>query len=143
MSTDKWSDYFMDIAKRTAQLSHCKKLQVGAIAVRDRRVICTGYNGMPPGADNCCEYVVGHDALGPLLQTKPDVEHAERNLIAYAARQGIALLDAELYITHAPCIDCSRMIFNAGFTQVFWSEVYRCVQGLRYLEDRGLRVVHL
>lgn len=135
--------YFISVAKLTASLSYCKKLQVGAIAVKDKRIICTGYNGTLPGHDNCCEEeIIGENGL-VTLSTKDSVEHAERNLIGYAARKGIALEGAYLYITHAPCEPCARAIANSGFSRVFFTELYKTDAGLLLLKNLGIETCQL
>ena len=102
---DKWQNYFSQVADLTAELSYCVKLKVGAIAVKDRRIICTGYNGTLPGTDNCCEIEIKDTVTGLVtLKTEIETEHAERNLIAHAAKHGISLDGASLYITHSPCV---------------------------------------
>lgn len=122
---DKWKNYFAEVCIATAKLSHARKLKVGCIAVKDNRVIATGYNGRLPGEPNKCEEEIKswnskENCWELKLSTRPDVEHAERNLICYSARKGIALEDAALFITHSPCIECARAIINAGFVSVYY-----------------------
>jgi len=142
MESARWNEYFMDIALRTAKMSYCKLLQVGAVAVRNKRVICTGYNGTLPGDDNCCEHTVevmdknGHVSVK--WDTKPEVEHAERNLITYAARIGISLEGSILYITHAPCVECARAICNVGFSRVYWNDLFKHNKGLEFLDTHNV-----
>ena len=130
--------YFMNVAHQTSLLSYAEKLKVGAVAVRDERIICTGYNGTPPGEDNTCEteHFICDDPYRRVLKTKSDVEHAERNLIYYAARKGIPLEGSILFVTHAPCIDCARAILNAGITEVFYTHDYKTTDGVDYLTRR-------
>lgn len=145
----RWDEYFMDLAVRSAQMSHCNRLKVGAVAVRDSRPILTGWNGTAPGDDNCCEELVypdwydGQDGIGgppdKILVTKSTVNHAERNLIEFAAQLGIPLRGATLYITHAPCIECAKSIRNSGFVEVVYKELYRCDAGLNYLKNLKVR----
>lgn len=132
---DKWSRYFIDVAIRTAQLSHCQRLQVGAVAVKDKRIICVGFNGTPEHTDNCCELTDG--------TTSPNVLHAEENLILYAAKNGIQLKNTTLYITHAPCINCARMAYGAGFDKIFFGVYYRDLSGIEFLENNGVRACHV
>ena len=132
---ERWQKYFISVAELTAELSYCVRLKVGAVAVRDKRVICTGYNGTLPGMDNCCEIeIIDPVTKQPRLTTKDETEHAERNLIAHAARHGIALLDSSLFITHAPCMECAKAIVNAGFKNVYWRNIYRSPDGLELLQ---------
>ncbi len=129
-------DYFMRVAEATAQQSYAEKLKVGAVAVNDGRIICTGYNGTPPGEDNRCEDIVWSEELGAHLKTRPDVEHAERNLIYFAARKGIRLEGASLFVTTSPCMECARAIFNAGITEVHYKDLFNDKSGLDWLDQR-------
>lgn len=132
---NKWHNYFMDIAKRTAQLSYCTRLQVGAVAVRDRRPICVGFNGTPDGTENCCEGADG--------RTLPHVIHAEANLIRYAKHYGIDLVGTTLYITHSPCMDCAELIDNAGFDIVYFGEYYKCSAGIEFLRTNRITITNV
>jgi dCMP deaminase len=146
MNTDRKKAYFMRVAEETALLSHAVKLKVGAVAVRDNRIICTGYNGTGPGEDNCCETVHFHqdDPAQRYLKTKDNVTHAEKNLIDFAARKGIALEGAELFVTHSPCMACARSIANVGFTHVYYKTNFSHVEGLEYLKEaRGVTITQL
>jgi dCMP deaminase len=125
---DRWQHYFMDIAERSAKMSYCIRMKVGAVAVRGNRPILTGWNGLPSGGDNCCEDVIEGE-----LVTKPDVTHAERNLIEHAAAEGISLKGADLYITHSPCIECAKSIKNAGIKNVYYLKLFRSSDGIDYL----------
>ena len=131
-------DYFMRVAEATAEQSYAEKLKVGAVAVNDGRIICTGYNGTPPGEDNRCEdRVPDFDNIGSWkLQTRPDVEHAERNLIYFAARKGIRLEGASLFVTTSPCMECARAIFNAGIAEVHYKDLFNDTTGLEWLDQR-------
>jgi dCMP deaminase len=155
---DKYNEYFTDLARRTAQLSYAERLKVGSVAVRDNRVILSGFNGMPPGMNNVCEdkIYMGGDAGGWLdpeeiesqwpykdetgrykLQTKEDVIHSEENLVLYAAKEGISLKGAHLYCTHAPCLNCARMIYGSGITKLYYGAVHRNIfVGLNFLEGK-------
>ena len=128
--SNKRPNYFMSVAELTANLSHARLLKVGAVAVRDRRIICTGYNGTPEGSDNECEV-----EINGLLKTKDNVEHAERNLVYYAAKYGIRLKGAELYVTHAPCPDCARSLLLAGVSKVMWRYHHKNLDGIAILND--------
>ena len=144
----KWQKYFTRVLEETAELSYARKLKVGAIAVRDYRVIVTGYNGRLPGEDNCCEDEIrswDHNSNTEVveLKTRSDVEHAERNLICCAAKKGIALEGASLFITHSPCIDCARAIANVGFIEVYYKEVFNKSEGLVFLQQRDIKVIQL
>lgn len=134
---------YMDVAERFAQLSSAKRLQVGAIVVKDDRIISIGYNGMPSGWDNVCEEccdgggTVGagcyHDhCTGP--KTKPEVLHAEANAITKLARSPESGEGASIFITHAPCIECAKLIYQSGIKSVFYKNDYRSSQGIDFLK---------
>lgn len=133
MLDDRKKAYFMRVAEETASLSYAEKLKVGAVAVRDGRIICTGYNGTGPGEDNTCES--WDEVLGKLV-THPNVTHAEKNLIDFAARKGIALEGATLFITHSPCMACARSIANVGFEKVYYRSAFSHLEGLQYLQEK-------
>lgn len=140
----RWDEYFMDLAVRSSQMSYCERLKVGAVAVRDRRPILTGWNGTSPGEDNCCEETIKFwedDGVSFTSETvtKQSVNHAERNLIEFAAREGISLKGTTLYITHAPCIECAKSIRNSGIVELVYKDVYRCDAGLMHLKDMKVR----
>ena len=122
----------MDTAERFASLSTAKRLQVGAIVVKDNRIISIGYNGMPSGWDNECE----HEGV-----TKPEVIHAEANAIAKLARSHDSGEGSTMYITHAPCIECAKQIYSAGVTKVYFKNEYRSDSGINFLQKCGLEVV--
>jgi dCMP deaminase len=110
----KFHDYFMHVAKITAGLSYARRLQVGCVAVLDRRIICCGYNGTGQGEDNNCE-----DEISPgVLVTKPGVFHAEINMINFARLWEIDLFGSHLYITHEPCEPCALQVIGAGIVAV-------------------------
>jgi dCMP deaminase len=131
-SLNKWQEAYMDTAERFASLSTAKRLQVGAIVVKDNRIISIGYNGMPSGWDNECE--------DQSNKTKPEVIHAEANAIAKLARSTESGLGAEMYVTHAPCIECAKQIYTAGVTKVYYKNEYRSDDGIKFLENCGLEV---
>ena len=139
----KFLSAFMDVAKRFAELSTARRLKVGAIVVKDDRVISIGYNGMPSGWDNNCENHIGFDKGEPVLKTKPEVLHAETNAIAKLARSNESGLGADMFITHAPCMDCAKLIYQSGIKRVVYGEAYRNVDGLDFLKASGVSVVHL
>lgn len=128
----KWVEAYMDTAYRFAQLSSAKRLQVGSIIVKENRIISIGYNGMPSGWSNECE--------DENNVTKPEVIHAEANAIIKLARDGESGKGATLFVTHAPCIHCAKMIYGAGIEQVYWHEMYRDEYGLFFLFDAGVKV---
>ena len=134
----------MDVAKRFAELSSARRLHVGAIIVKDDRIISIGYNGMPPGWDNNCEYEEIYDyKLSDevyQLKTKPEVIHAEANAIAKLAKSTESGKDATMFLTHAPCIDCAKQIFTAGIQTVYYENDYRSNDGLKFLSRCGVMI---
>ena len=128
----KFIDAYMDVAERFAQLSSAKRLNVGAIVVKDDRIISIGYNGMPSGWDNVCE----HEG-----KTKPEVLHAESNAIAKLARSSESGEGAAIFITHAPCIDCAKLIYQSGIATVYYKNDYRSTQGIEFLKKSNIWVV--
>lgn len=138
---DKWIDAYMDTAERFAQLSSAKRLKVGAVVVRDHRIISIGYNGTPTGWDNSCEEVVEVlDDNTVVTRTKDEVIHAEANAISKLARSNDGGDGAVLFCTHAPCIECAKMIYGAGIRQVFYRDVYKSDSGVKFLEKSNIPV---
>jgi dCMP deaminase len=141
----KWIDAFMDTAERFAQLSSAKRLQVGAVVVKDNRIISIGYNGMPSGWTNECEKRVytlsgvteylDEDGSSYRLETKDEVIHAEANAILKLARDGESGYDASLFCTHAPCVHCAKLIYGAGIKKVYYRNSYRDSIGLDFLQQ--------
>jgi dCMP deaminase len=136
----KYIDLYMDWAGRTAQLSHARRLQVGAVVVKDDSVISYGYNGMPAGWDNDCEYWIEDGDLGSGWKTKPEVLHAESNAIAKLAKSTSSGNGANIFITHAPCIDCAKLIYQSGINSVYYRSSYRDTSGIEFLEKSGVTV---
>jgi len=137
----KFINYFMDVAERTSQLSHAIRLKVGAIIVKDGRIISIGYNGMPAGWGNSCEdQMYEDDGFHIRLTTKPEVLHAETNAITKLARSTEAGDNSTLFCTHAPCIDCAKLIYQSGITSVYYRDTYRDDSGLKFLEKSGVNV---
>jgi dCMP deaminase len=145
----KWIDAFMDTAERFAQLSSAKRLQVGAVVVKDNRIISIGYNGMPSGWTNECEHVVDIAKTDPRydynnftkeLKTKDEVIHAEANAIIKLARDGESGNGSSLFCTHAPCIHCSKLIHGAGISKVYYRDTYRDSIGLEFLEKCNIEI---
>lgn len=132
----------MDVADRTSQLSHARRLQVGAIIVKDDRIISIGYNGMPAGWDNNCEDEIWPPYYGdePTLKTKPEVLHAETNAISKLAKSNEAGDNATLFCTHAPCLDCAKLIYQSGINSVFYRIQYRSDDGINFLTKSGVNV---
>lgn len=133
----------MQTAKIFAELSHARRLHVGAIVVKDDRIISIGYNGMPAGWDNNCEYddmgfsdaVFGEPqtVINRGLKTRPEVLHAESNAISKLARSSESGDGATMFITHAPCMECSKLIYQSGIKKVYFGQAYRDNAGVEFL----------
>jgi dCMP deaminase len=115
-------------------------LHVGAIVVKDDRIISIGYNGMPAGWDNNCEEEVRYEDGGVSLKTKPEVLHAESNAISKLARSSESGLGADIFITHSPCLDCAKLIYQSGINRVWYGEQYRNTEGIEFLKKSGVTV---
>ena len=169
---EKFKQTYMKTAKVFAELSHARRLHVGAIVVKDDRIISIGYNGMPAGWDNNCEHkeYMSSDVGGWLspeeiyerwpfeeedidpdlgcarryaLKTKPEVLHAESNAIAKLAKSNDSGLGADIFITHAPCIECAKLIYQSGINGVYYSENYRDDSGIEFLKKSGVNIEKL
>ena len=140
----KHIEAFMKTAETFAECSTAKRLHVGAIVVKDDRIISIGYNGMPSGWDNNCEYEEIYDyKLNDevyQLKTKPEVLHAETNAIAKLARSTESGLGATLFVTHAPCLDCAKLVYQSGINSVYYRNNYRDSAGLEFLNKAGVTV---
>jgi dCMP deaminase len=165
----RFKQAFMDVAKRFAELSHAKRLHVGAIVVKDDRIISIGYNGIPSGWDNTCEDKVWDSGAGGWLspeefdeqypyegwhqeagrdvryglKTKPEVLHAETNAIAKLARSSESGFGADLFVTHSPCLDCAKIIYQSGIKRVYFGTAYRNNAGVDFLKNSGVEVEQL
>lgn len=142
----KYIEAHMKVAEVYAELSTAKKLKVGAIVVRDNRVISIGYNGMPSGWTNECEDVVYGKADGEFkdtLITKPEVLHAESNAIAKLARSTESGEGAVMFITHSPCLDCAKLIYQSGIVQVYFRTPYRTKDGIEFLKKSHIEVINI
>ena len=165
---EKLKTAYMKTAHIFAELSHAQRLHVGAIVVKNDRIISIGYNGMPAGWDNNCEDIEWCDSGGWLspeeieegwpyegeykdgqgntvsgryrLKTKAEVLHAESNAIAKLARSNDSGLDADIFITHSPCMECAKLIFQSGIRRVFYGQDYRSDEGVEFLKKSGVTV---
>jgi dCMP deaminase len=138
---EKFIKAYMDTAKRFAELSYARRLHVGAIVVKNDRIISIGYNGMPAGWDNDCEdQIYADDGFHITLTTKPEVLHAERNALDKLARGSEGGDGADMFITHSPCLECAKSILGAGIKRVWFGEQYRDDSGLTFLEKSGIIV---
>ncbi len=126
---------YLRMARIWAENSYCERRKVGALVVKDKMIISDGYNGTPAGFENVCE---DENHL-----TKPYVLHAEANAITKIARSGNNSEGATLYVTDAPCIECSKLIIQSGIRKVFFARQYRLTDGIDLLRRAGVEVYHL
>lgn len=154
----------MKIAEVTSGLSYAKRLQVGAVIVKDNQILATGYNGMPSGWENVCEYtefmpinkpdtnIADYPLVGTFwidghsverrykITTRPEVLHAETNAIAKVSQSTESSQGSTLFCTHAPCIDCAKLIYQSGINTVYYRAQYRSDAGLNFLKLSGVNV---
>ena len=128
---NKFDSKYIQMAKIWATNSRCKRRQVGALLVKDRMIISDGYNGTPSGFENECE----EDGV-----TKPYVLHAEANAISKVAKSGNSSEGATLYVTASPCMECAKLIIQAGIKRVVYSDEYRLDDGIKLLQRAGIEV---
>lgn len=126
---------YLRMARIWAENSYCERRKVGALLVKDRTIISDGFNGTPAGFENICEDDDGN--------TKPYVLHAEANAITKVARSNNSSQDATLYITASPCLDCAKLIIQAGIKRVVFNELYRITDGIDLLERAGVKCVYI
>jgi dCMP deaminase len=144
---DKWEKAFMETAETFAELSSAKRLKVGAVIVKDKRIISIGYNGMPSGWSNNCEEIVFPKGYNPKSgvklepKTRKEVLHAETNAIAKVAMSSESCYNADIYTTTAPCIDCAKLIHQSGIKKVYWRNPHlRSDEGLKFLEKCDMEI---
>jgi dCMP deaminase len=131
----KFDQRYLDMARIWAQNSYCQRRQVGALVVKDSMIISDGYNGTPSGFENVCEDETG--------VTKPYVLHAEANAITKLARSSNNSDGATIYITASPCIECAKLIIQAGIKRGVYGEKYRLMDGIELLQRAGIEVIYL
>jgi dCMP deaminase len=139
-----WDEYFMDIARHVASRSTCLRRHVGAIVVKNRRILSTGYNGAPTGLPHCDETGCLREELGIPSGERQEIcrgLHAEQNAIVQAALHGAAIQGGSIYCTHQPCITCAKMIINAGIMRVVCAEDYPDGFSRPMLEEAGIELV--
>jgi len=133
-----WKDYFMNIAREVATRSTCDRKHVGAVIVREKTILSTGYNGSIKGLPHCdevgCEMVDGH-----CVRTT----HAEANAIVQAAKNGIQINQSEIYVTASPCYDCFKLIANAGINVIYYDEFYRDKRIIEKSKEIGIQLASL
>ncbi len=133
-----WNEYFMNIAEQVATRSTCGRKHVGAVIVRDRTILSTGYNGSLRGAPHCEE--IGHD-----MENNHCVRtvHAEANAVAQAAKHGVQIDEAEIYVTASPCLTCFKLIANCGIRKIYYKEFYRDERITEYARQAGVALVFM
>jgi dCMP deaminase len=141
-----WEDYFMEIARVVSTRSSCLRRRVGAVLVKNRQILATGYNGVPRGIRHCSERGCLRDELGIPSGEHHELcrgLHAEQNAIIQAAYHGVAINGAELYCTHQPCVLCAKMLVNAEVGAVYFQGAYPDALAMEVFEEAGTRLVHV
>jgi dCMP deaminase len=141
-----WDDYFMDITHFVATRSTCLRRHVGAVLVRDKRILSTGYNGAPSGIDHCLEVGCLREQLGIPSGERHELcraLHAEQNAIIQAALHGVGIKGATLYCTNLPCIICSKMLINSGIRKIIYQEGYPDELAGEMLAASGMELVRI
>jgi dCMP deaminase len=131
----------MKTAETFAECSTARRLHVGAVIVKDDRIISIGYNGMPIGWDNNCEdELKWPNGEIKFLTTKPEVLHAETNAIAKLAKSTESGLGATMFVTHSPCLDCAKLVYQSGINTIYYRNSYRNEDGIQFLEKAGVLI---
>ena len=129
MTRPSWDQYFLTITRQVAERSTCVRAKVGAVIVRDKNILATGYNGAPAGLPHCldvgCLVYTSRTPSGELEENCFRTIHAEINAIAQAAKNGASIRDADIYITHTPCIHCVKVLINTGIKRIFYEREYK------------------
>ena len=139
----KFINYYMKVAELTSTLSYAKRLQVGSVIVKGNKILATGYNGMPSGWDNECEtveIVEIDENFSKQLVTKREVLHSETNAIAKVSASTESSEGAAMFCTHAPCINCAKLIYQSGINSLYYRNTYRDTSGIEFLEKSGVVV---
>ena len=145
-SRPSWDEYFMSITRLVAERSTCLRRKVGAILVKDRRILCTGYNGAPAGLRHCIEIGCLRERLGVKSGQRHELcraLHAEQNVIIRAAYHGISVKGAVLYCTNLPCSICTKMLINAGIRKIYYENGYPDDLSRQMLDEAGIELVQL
>ncbi len=138
-----WDEYFFQIAGQVAMRSTCMRRQVGAVLVKDKRILSTGYNGAPRGISHCTEAGCLREQLGVPSGERHELcraLHAEQNAIVQAAMHGVKIEGASLYCTHQPCSLCAKMIINAGIVEVYFNEGYPDELAASFFAEAGVKL---
>ncbi len=143
-SRPSWDEYFMDIVDLVAKRSTCLRRQVGALIVKDKRILTTGYNGSPVGTKHCLEVGCERDRLGIPSGQRHEIcraTHAEQNAIVQAAYSGTSVKDGVMYVTTQPCVLCAKLAINAGIVKIIFRGDYPDALAMDLLKEAGVRVV--
>ena len=146
MSRPSWHEYFTDITRMVATRSTCRRRKVGAILVKNKRILATGYNGAPSGVPHCLDVGCLREQMGIPSGERHELcrgLHAEQNAILQAAYHGVSIEGADLYCTNLPCIICSKMLINAGIRRVYYLEGYADDLSREMLDQAGVDLVSL
>jgi dCMP deaminase len=141
-----WDRYFMEMAWAVSRRSTCLRRQMGAVLVRDKRILCTGYNGAPAGLPHCEEVGCRREELGIRSGERPELcrgLHAEQNAIVQAALHGVSLRDGVLYCTNQPCVICAKMLINAGVRRIVFEVEYPDELAVELLREAGVELAQL
>lgn len=158
----RYNDFYMDVAQRVSQMSHAVRLKVGSILVKEGNIISFGWNGMPSGWDNNCEkkkFIGSYDVLSDpagegytwndldevweRLETRPEVLHSEANCLMKVCKTTNSTKNTTMFCTHAPCIDCAKLIHQAGIRQVYFRNHYRNTNGIDFLTKCGIDTIQV
>jgi dCMP deaminase len=142
-----WDQYFMTITRQVAERSTCPRAKVGAVIVRDRNILATGYNGAPAGVPHCTEVgCIIYESRAPTGEIESNCYrsiHAEINAITQAAKNGAAIAGADIYVTHSPCIQCMKVLVNTGVRTVFYERPYKIETLAWLLETAKINLVQV
>ena len=144
MERPSWDEYFMDITRLVARRSTCMRRQVGAVMVKEKNILATGYNGTPSGITHCDLTGCLRDQLNVPSGERHELcrgLHAEQNAIIQAARHGVNIADSILYCTNSPCIICTKMLINAGIRKVIYLEGYADKLSMEMLAEAGIETI--
>ena len=142
-----WDDYFLNITRQVAERSTCTRAKVGAVIVRERSILASGYNGAPSGLPHCtevgCLLYESHTPDGRVEKNCYRTIHAEINAIAQAAKNGVSIRDADMYVTHTPCIHCLKVLINTGIRRVFYDRAYKLETVRQLLEGSDIQLLQI
>lgn len=138
-----WDEYFIELAHLVSKRSTCLRRYVGAVLVKDKRILATGYNGAPKGLEHCLDIGCLRDKLKIPSGERHELcraLHAEQNVLVQAALHGISTRDSIMYVTNQPCIICAKMLINAGIKEIVISEGYPDARALEFLKKAGVKI---